>query len=138
MPSKQGELLVVPESPSESTLTFLLAVVSINESALGDDDALGVAPGVFSEGATSSKSAGRSNYKYTPKSNPNQKQAGGIDTEDLKQVVAQEMAQLKMFIKEVIIILRIVTVMFLTVLYPQVKGTKPGPESNMKTYFRDK
>ena len=89
-------------------------------------------------------------FKYTPKSNPKpQTEAGGVDAEDLKHVVAQEMAQLKMFIKEASqMVAFAVCTLFrgcrghrcLTRATDnwQVKGTKPGADSQMKTYYRDK
>ena len=89
-------------------------------------------------------------FKHTPKSNPQpQTEAGGVDAEDLKHVVAQEMAQLKMFIKEASqMVAFAVCTLFrgcrghrcLTRATDnwQVKGTKPGADSQMKTYYRDK
>lgn len=65
------------------------------------EDELGLAPGMAQPAEPVSKAPSTGRFKYTPKSNPKpQTEAGGIDAEDLKQVVAQEMAQLKMFIKE--------------------------------------
>ena len=66
------------------------------------EDELGLPAGMAQPGAVSSKPASTGRFKYTPKSNPKPITEAGIDTDDLKNVVAQEMAQLKMFIKEVV------------------------------------
>ena len=88
------------------------------------EDELGLAPGMAQPAEPVSKAPSTGRFKYTPKSNPKpQTEAGGIDAEDLKQVVAQEMAQLKMFIKEAMLqaTLRLLCV---TVALAPARGTR--------------